>query len=543
MPAEPTGRTCPRCGYGGDLPNAHSCGECGEAFAGRQKVPLIWFGGLAAILVTAVVLWQTGWLQERVSGPPARTAETVLDAERPSPTVAENAAPTPGEMAPPPTSVPTLPKATPTPVPTDTPVSTATPTATAIASPSLPPMALTTATDEPSDANAVEVGAAVPRNLTGLYVVAGQQLSIEYVGGHWRAGGSSSWPMVGPRGDDQVPHEDTFPVDGAQLMSLIGGIGGGRPFLVGEGVVFESADSGYLWLGANDDNCSDNGGSLTVRVTLDVGPVDRADLPPTGRVVFTCFIGGYDDLCVIGADGSGERRLTRESATDWYASFAPDGQEIFFSSRRDGSFELYHMNVDGSNQRRMSENLGGIYAPSVSPDGGRIVFTAAYGKGQNIWVMNVDGSQAEALTNTDDNNVDPVWSPDGMRIAFASDRTGEIAHYVMSADGSALQMIRTEIEDIGGRSDWSPDGQWLAFYAGEQDNREIYMVRADGSEVRRLTDGGNNVAPSFSPDGNWIAFMSKRDGDAEIFIMRPYGADVTQITFNYRPDWQPRWGP
>jgi Tol biopolymer transport system component len=59
-----------------------------------------------------------------------------------------------------------------------------------------------------------------------------------------------------------------------------------------------------------------------------------------------------------------------------------------------------------------------------------------------------------------------------------------------------------------------------------------------------LTDGGNNKAPSYSPDGQWIAFASQfYSEDNNIVIMRVDGTDWRQVTFDARPDWQPRWGP
>jgi serine/threonine-protein kinase len=264
---------------------------------------------------------------------------------------------------------------------------------------------------------------------------------------------------------------------------------------------------------------------------------------PPGHIVFTCFMGGNDEICSIGADGAGEQRLTDNAATDWYASYSADGSQIVFSSRRRGRFEFYLMETDGSNQRPLGADLGDVFASSLSPDGRHIAFTSARHGNQDIWVANSDGSGPRRLTNPDHSDIDPVWSPDGTQIAFCSDRSGRNAHYVMNSDGSDVRALVTGLRHIGGRSDWSPDGRWLAFYTGPGEDRDIYLVATDGSEVRRLTDGGNNVAPSFSPDGEWIAFMSTRDGDSEIFVMRVDGTDIIQLTDNERPDWQPRWGP
>jgi hypothetical protein len=78
--------------------------------------------------------------------------------------------------------------------------------------------------------------------------------------------------MVGPEGDPQVPAKNSFPLPTAPIMSLIGAMGPEGPvFLVGERLTFQSEQSDLLWLAANDDNYSDNAGSITVRVTVQEG--------------------------------------------------------------------------------------------------------------------------------------------------------------------------------------------------------------------------------------------------------------------------------
>jgi len=263
---------------------------------------------------------------------------------------------------------------------------------------------------------------------------------------------------------------------------------------------------------------------------------------PGGRIVFTCFIEGIDQICTVNADGSGYTQLTDTDATDFYASFASISRRIVFISRRDGAFFIYDMNSDGSDVRLIGPtNVGSLFAPVISPDGQRLAFTAADGTSQHIWAMNMDGSGLTKLTDTPGHNVDATWSPDGSKIAFSSNRNGTIAHYIMNADGSDVRKIDVNLDAIGGRSDWSPDGNWIAFYAGGKESSQIYLASVTGNVVYKLTDRSSNLAPSFSPDGNWIVFTSYRDGDGEIFIMRIDGTDVRQLTFNNYTDWQPRW--
>lgn len=262
--------------------------------------------------------------------------------------------------------------------------------------------------------------------------------------------------------------------------------------------------------------------------------------PPTGKIVFTCFIKQIDQVCIMNADGSDRRQLTDFDGTSFYASFSADGKIIYFSSRHTGSYEIYSMNPRGKGLRRLTGGIGSLYAPERSPRDDRIVFTNQTGGEQEVWVMRLDGKNPHPLTDGPE-DIDPTYSPDGLMIAFASARSGQRQLYVMERDGSEVRQL-TNLADMGGRSTWSANGQRLAFYAGPVGDHDIYVINVDGTGLTKLTDGGDNLGPSWSPDGQWIAFTSFRDGNNEIYIMRPDGTNVTRLTSNSISDWQPRWG-
>lgn len=275
-----------------------------------------------------------------------------------------------------------------------------------------------------------------------------------------------------------------------------------------------------------------------------IAPLPETPGPdPLGRIVYTCFDGSYDQICTIRADGSDPRQLTNAPATDFYASFSPDGTEIVFSSRRNGRFEIYSIPSSGGPPTRLTDSIGsGLYAPEIAPDGSTIVFTNDRDGVQSIWLMDRDGGNPRALTDENGSDIDPTWSPDGLQIAFSSSRAGDRQIFIMNVDGSGMRRL-SERPDMGGRLSWSPDGSLIAFYAGPQLSREVYTIEVATGVLRQLTDGGDNLAPHFSPDGLWLTFTSYRDGDNEIYIMRSDGSDVRQVTHNLGSDWQPRWGP
>ncbi|MBN1121171.1 MAG: PD40 domain-containing protein [Anaerolineae bacterium] len=277
-------------------------------------------------------------------------------------------------------------------------------------------------------------------------------------------------------------------------------------------------------------------------------PPTETPLPGPGKIVYSCYINGFDQICLMDDDGTNIRQLTDTQATDWYASLGPDGQTIVFSSNRFGQHDIYSMDIRGQNIRRLTQDFGLNYSPTISPDGTKIAFasTGSNNRNQNIYVMDIDGFNVEQLTyETGENHaLDPAWSPDGQYISFVSSRDGPFQLYVMNANGANPRILTWE-DSLGGRNSWSPDGRQIAFYGGPIGDRQIFLVDVETGGVRQLTDEFDNKAPSFSPDGRWIVYASRAtvDEDNQLWVMRADGSDQHPITDDDYPSWQPRWGP
>jgi serine/threonine-protein kinase len=255
---------------------------------------------------------------------------------------------------------------------------------------------------------------------------------------------------------------------------------------------------------------------------------------------------GNEEIYIMNADGTNQRRLTRHRARDTGASISPDGRKIAFQSQREGGVDIFVMNADGSDPRRLTDftQLGlGAVDPTWSPDGKRIAFRSRVNR-IDIYVINLDGTGLEKLTS--DSSVvsgSPDWSPDGRRIAYVSRRHGRPEIYVMNSDGSHQTRL-TFNDSADTRPAWSPDGRQIAFYSNRDGDQEIYVMNADGSnQVRLTTNPGEDGFPSWSPDGRRIVFHRRVLGHGQVFTMNADGSDVKRrtelspVAFSGFPNW------
>ena len=270
---------------------------------------------------------------------------------------------------------------------------------------------------------------------------------------------------------------------------------------------------------------------------------------PTGKIVYVCQIFKVqvgDQICIMNADGTEQRRLTTEDyVRHFYPSMASNGKSVVYAQfGGENIYDIYEMTLDGQ-VLQITDDLGVLTAPEISPDGNQIAFTYWTPTSDHaIWVIERDGSNPHEVTPS---GWDPTWSPDGKEILFASDHGGSIQMYIVSSNGGNPRQVNL-MNNLRGRTDWSSRGE-IVTYSGTSWNRELYVINVDGTNLHQITpEGGNSQGPSFSPDGNWVTFTAYfdhygEDHGCEIYIMRTDGTDLRRLTDNDYCDWQPRWGP
>ena len=225
------------------------------------------------------------------------------------------------------------------------------------------------------------------------------------------------------------------------------------------------------------------------------------------------------------------------------------------------NWELYLVQADGSGLTRLTDNERVDTSPTWSPDGRQLAYRSRADGSADIFIMDADGSNPRNLIKDPEESIHddfyPEWNPERPLLAIYTDRfyspdVGCAWHRIalMPLEGGidnidVLEDPLTEQETLG----WSADGRFLAFSSrcdfGKEGQVELKQWDIDTGEVITLVkDGTINGAPAYAHNGRYLAYNSVRDGGAEIIILDLETGESANLTNNEGiKDSHPTWSP
>ena len=264
------------------------------------------------------------------------------------------------------------------------------------------------------------------------------------------------------------------------------------------------------------------------------------------RIAYIAETGPKDNrikrLAIMDSDGANHRFITSGRSTALTPRYSPDYKKLSYLSYVDGNPRIYVYDIGRGTQTLVTQSRNPTFAPRWSPDGRYILYSMAVNGNTDIYRVPATGGESVRLTDGPGIDIGGSYSPDGSRIVFESDRSGAQQCYVMNADGSNQRRISFG----GGRCatpEWSPRGDQIAFTNASTFN--VSVMSPTGQNVRVLTRGWQDEAPTWAPNGRIIQFFRSergRSGAASLWQVDLTGKNERKLkTIAGASD--PAWGP
>ena len=275
--------------------------------------------------------------------------------------------------------------------------------------------------------------------------------------------------------------------------------------------------------------------------------------------------GRAQDVWIYDLDYNTSEQLTDNPATDHQPVWV--GDNIYFTSDRDYTLNLYRYSPDGSEavtshtefdvlwasagpsavvyenggwlyrfdpasgeSRRLEISVGGdrpatlprvveasefIESADLSPSANRVLITA---RGDVFSVPAKNGPVRNLTRTPETREIDASWSPDGKHLAYLSDASGEYEIWVRPVGGGDARQVTKDGAIWRFAPVWSPDSSMLIF--GDKKQR-LNVVQVDSGRVRVIDSSIYNDITDYSwaPDSRFVTYVKNNElGIGDVWV-------------------------
>ncbi len=213
------------------------------------------------------------------------------------------------------------------------------------------------------------------------------------------------------------------------------------------------------------------------------------DFSPDGDfLVYVSNRDGDEDLYLYDLRNDENRIIIENAAQEFAPAFAPGGREAVFVSNMDNMYkwEIYIVNIESGGTRQLTNNDYWDGFPRFTANGQSIVFSSKRNGSEDIYVMRKDGGAEEILFASPADDNDPTLIQD--RLFFKSQMDGEWEIYQYNVRTRGLVRLTNN-----SYPDWNPQlsddgmkmlvsrrvkGRWVLYFINLEDPLDADFISA-----------------------------------------------------------------
>lgn len=139
---------------------------------------------------------------------------------------------------------------------------------------------------------------------------------------------------------------------------------------------------------------TDTSGNLDKKIfpaksdSIEIGYIFSVDWAPNGKDIAFSFMDKKNRKIAIYDTTDNSCKVFCSSEFDQRdPCFSPDGKYLYFSSDRNGIFNIYRYNFESKKLQQITNVAGGGFAPSLSPDGKKLAYAGYSKDGYGIYLL------------------------------------------------------------------------------------------------------------------------------------------------------------
>jgi serine/threonine protein kinase/Tol biopolymer transport system component len=315
-----------------------------------------------------------------------------------------------------------------------------------------------------------------------------------------------------PNGACSEPTELRFAsIDGKQDISLMRGTCGNAVFASGNLITWRDGNLVAQKFDPHTGQLSGAPAAIVEHADLDpLFSIAEFSISTEGRLLYMAGNAATGSQ-LVWYDRSG-KVIGTLGEVDHYKSVAisPDGSHVAVDTIGVKETKILILDARGARMLMTLNSSDGAFA-TWSPDGREVYFSSTAGEAPGIYVRATDGSGEEReVVKFDKTQAGPPYlavSPDGKSLAYVvSDPTTDLDIYTVSleGDGKPRALLHTFARESA--PSFAPDGKWLAYESNRSGRNEVYITPypAGGAQYQVSTNGGER--PIWRHDGKEIYY-------------------------------------